>query len=196
MAQSVAIKTAILTLAAPASVGAAFAAEEGGLPQLDFTTWPTQVFWLIITFALAYLLMWRIVTPRIAAVLEDRHSRLDGDMQRAKQAADEAEQMRVSFEKTLADARSQAMEKTRSTLAAATTEAEKKNAEAANRLAEKVDKAEGEIRKARDTALKELDDVAATSAIAVASSLAGVKVTKPEAAKAVKAAVKAKTEQN
>ena len=101
MAQSVALKTAGIALVLTLNTGSAFAAGEssGGLPQLDFTTWPTQIFWLVVSFALAYVLMWRVVTPRIGSVLEERHSRLDDDMQRAKQAADEAESMRISLKR-------------------------------------------------------------------------------------------------
>lgn len=193
MAQSVALKTAGIALVLTLNAGSAFAAGEssGGLPQLDFTTWPTQIFWLVVSFALAYVLMWRVVTPRIGSVLEERHSRLDDDMQRAKQAADEAESMRISFEKTLADARSDAQKKTQSSMAAALAEAEKKNTAAANRLATKIGKAESKIMEARDEALAELDEVAAVSAVDAVSNLAGIKVTKTDAKKAVKAAAKA-----
>jgi F-type H+-transporting ATPase subunit b len=192
MAQSVAVKTANLALAMSVSVGSAFAAEEeSGLPQLDFTTWPTQVFWLVVTFALAYLLMWRVVTPRIASVLEERRARLDDDMQRAKHAADEADAMRVSLEKKLADARAEAQEEMRSTLAAAAAEAEKKNAATAERLTKKVSEAEAKITEGRNAAMKDLDDVAATSVIDATSSLAGIKVTMADAKKAVAAAAKA-----
>jgi len=178
----------IAVTAVPAS--AAGGESSGGLPQLDLTTWPTQIFWLIVSFAFAYVLMWRIVTPRIASVLEERHARLDGDMQRARSAADEAEEIRLSYEKKLADARAEASEKTRSTLAEAQTEAEKKNAAIAKKLATKISKAESKIIEARDAALKELDDIAATSAIDAAASLTGIKVTKTDAKNAVKAAAK------
>lgn len=198
MAHTVAVKTSGLALKASAfglivmtSPALAAGDSSGGLPQLDFTTWPTQIFWLVVSFALAYVLMWRVVTPRIASVLEDRHARLDDDMQRARQAADEAEDMRVAFEKTLADARAEATEKTRESTAAAVAEADKKNDAAAKRLATKIGKAEAKIMEARDNALAELDDVAVTGAIDATAALAGVKVTKTDAKKAVKAAAKA-----
>lgn len=186
--------TAILML----SVNTAFAAEDSsaGLPQLDFTTWPTQIFWLAISFALAYLLMWRIVTPRIGAVLEERRTRLDDDMRRAKQAAAEAESMRLDFEKTLAEARAEAQEKTRSSLEASAALAETKNAEATQRLAHTVAQAEARLSKAQKAALAELDAVAASSAVDVVLNLSGVKITRDEANKAVKKAAKNISEQN
>ena len=163
----------------------------GGLPQLDFSTWPTQIFWLIISFALAFVLMQRVVTPRIASVLEERHTRLDDDMQMARQATDEAENLRVAFEKKLAEARTEASDKTRATVAEAQAEAEKKNNAAAKRISTRLDKAEARIREARDAAMKELGDVATQGAIDAAATLAGIKVTKTDAKKAVTAAAKA-----
>ena len=163
----------------------------GGLPQLDFATWPTQVFWLIISFTVAYVLMWRVVTPSIASVLEDRHTRISDDMERAKQAASEAEQMRLSFEQRLSAARNEAADKTRETIAAVQADAEKKDAAANKRIATKISKAEDTIMEARSKALKELDDVAAEGAVDAAAALAGIKVTKTDAKKAVKEAAKA-----
>ncbi|MGC6484786.1 MAG: F0F1 ATP synthase subunit B' [Candidatus Puniceispirillales bacterium] len=164
---------------------------EGGLPQLDFSTWPTQIFWLVVSFAVAYVLMQRVVTPRIASVLEERHTRLENDMQMARQATDDAENLRQNFEKTLADARAEASEKTRDSLAAAQAEAEKKNAAAAKRIAGRIEKAEARISEARDEALKELGDVATQGAIDAAAMLTGIKITKTDAKKAVAAAAKA-----
>ena len=163
----------------------------GGLPQLDFSTWPTQIFWLVISFTLAFVLMQRVVTPRIASVLEERHTRLDDDMQMARQATDEAENLRMAFEKKLAEARTEASDRTRATVAEAQAEAEKKNTAAAKRISTRLDKAEARIREARDAAMKELGDVATQGAIDAAATLARIKVTKTDAKKAVAAAAKA-----
>ena len=168
------------------------AEEEGGLPQLDLTTWPTQIFWLVVSFGLAYILMWKIVTPAIGSVLEERHTRVNDDMQRAKRAAEEAEQMRVDFEARLNDARAEASARTRESLAQAQAEADKKNDATSKRLASKVAKAEEEIVQAREAALKEIDSVATEGAIDAAKSLAGITVAKADANKAVKAAAKAR----
>lgn len=193
MAHSVALKSTVSAFALAVMASPAFAEGDGGsggLPQLDFTTWPTQIFWLAVSFTLAYILMSRVVTPKIGSVLEERHSRLEDDMERARQSAQEAEDMRLAFEKNLADARSDAAEKTRATLAKAKLEAEEKNADVNKRLASKVAKAEAKIMESRAAALAELDDVASASAIDAAASLAGIKVTKTDAIKAVKNAAK------
>ena len=43
-----------------------------GMPQLDFSTWPNQIFWLLVTLAAIYFLLTRVALPRIGAVLAER----------------------------------------------------------------------------------------------------------------------------
>ena len=40
------------------------------MPQLDVNTYLPQIVWLLITFTALFLVMWRVVAPRIADVLE------------------------------------------------------------------------------------------------------------------------------
>ena len=44
------------------------------MPQFDFGTFPSQIFWLIVCFAALYFLLAKTVLPKIGAVLEDRPS--------------------------------------------------------------------------------------------------------------------------
>ena len=60
--------------------GFAAGAREPGLPQLDITTWPSQLFWLVIVFSTGYLVMAKIVIPKIGAVLEERRKGLDSGL--------------------------------------------------------------------------------------------------------------------
>ncbi len=107
-------------------------------------------FWLVVSFALAYLLMWRIVVPRIGSVLEERHNRIEDDLRRARQASDDAEQAREAFEKMLADARNDGNEMTRKATESIMTKMERKVATANASLTKKMAEAEAEIAKARN----------------------------------------------
>ena len=81
---------------------------EGGLPQLDVSAFPTQIFWLIISFALLYWIMSKMAVPRIAEVLEERQERITDDLETAERLKSEAEKVQADYEKALAEARSEA----------------------------------------------------------------------------------------
>ena len=102
-----------IAVALPAFMSAkAFAAgaSEPGLPQLDIATWPSQLFWLVVLFGAGYLVMAKIVTPRIGAVLEERRQTVDGDLEKARAASADAAKIRADYESDLEKARIEAAE--------------------------------------------------------------------------------------
>lgn len=171
----------------------AFAAGDraAGLPQLKIETWPSQLFWLAVIFGLGYILMSRVVTPRIGTVLEERRSRLDDDLARAREASAEAATTRAEYEASLEEARAQAAEFARKASAEALANAEAAEARAAKRMATKVGKAEDKLAEDRAEAESNLASVASEAAIAAAAQIAGVKATAAQADKAVKASAAA-----
>ena len=158
-----------------------------GLPQLNVETWPSQLFWLAVIFAVGYIFMSRVVTPRIGSVLEERRARLDDDLTRAREASAEAATTRAEYEASLEEARSQAAEFARNASAKAQANADAAEARAAKRMAAKVGKAEDKLAKDRAEAESNLAAVAVEAAMAAAAQIAGVKATRPQAEKAVKA---------
>ena len=79
-----------------------------GMPQLDFSTFSNQIFWLVVTLVVIYFILSRIALPRIGGALVDRADTISNDLAEAeelKQRALEAEQV---YEKALADARAEA----------------------------------------------------------------------------------------
>ena len=44
-----------------------------GLPQFDFASFPSQIFWFLVAIVVLYLLFSKIVLPRIGGVIEERH---------------------------------------------------------------------------------------------------------------------------
>ena len=168
---------------------------EPGLPQLKVETWPSQLFWLVVIFGVGYVFMARVVTPRIGSVLEERRSRLDDDLTRAREASTEAAQTRADYEASLEAARNEAAEFARNAAAEAATKAEKAEAKAAKKMATKIAAAETKLAAARSEAEGNIVTVAAEAAMDTAQQLAGVKATKAQAEKAVKAAAKANAAQ-
>jgi len=164
------------------------ASGEAGLPQLKIETWPSQIFWLVVIFGVGYIFMERVVTPRIGSVLEERRTRLDDDLTRAREASSEAGQTRADYEASLDAARNEAAEFARNAAADAAAKADKEGAKAAKNMATKIAAAETKLAAARSEAEGNIVAVAAEAAIDAAQQLAGVKATKAQAEKAVKSA--------
>ncbi len=75
-------------------------AEKSGMPQLDFTTFPNQIFWLLVTLVVIYLILTKVALPRIGAVLAERASLITNDLK----AADELKEKALAAEKAYNDA--------------------------------------------------------------------------------------------
>lgn len=46
------------------------------MPQLDFTKYPQQIFWLIVTFALTYAFISKVVFPKIVNIKQVRQTKI------------------------------------------------------------------------------------------------------------------------
>ncbi len=154
-----------------------------GLPQLDISTWPSQLFWLVVLFTAGYILMAKVVTPRIGTVLEERRAKLDDDLGKARTASEDAARIRAEYEADLDAARSAAAETAKQAAAEAAKQAEAGDAKIAKKLAEKVAKAEAKLVEARSDAMANLNNVAAEAALAAVAQLADIKITAAQASK-------------
>lgn len=83
-------------------------AEPAGIPQLDFSTFPNQIFWLVILLGILFFIISRIALPRIEKILETRKVRIKEDLEEAERAANQAESIRSNTTHTLANAKNRA----------------------------------------------------------------------------------------
>lgn len=79
-----------------------------GMPQLDPSSFASQIFWLVVIFAVLYGLLVRNILPRIKSVLDDRHTQITDDLVSAEKAKAEAAEARDIFEKEISTARAKA----------------------------------------------------------------------------------------
>ena len=70
---------------------AADAAEKVGMPQLDTEFWVSQIFWLAITFSILFVLLSKIILPKISANLETRKSLILDNISTAEKKREESE---------------------------------------------------------------------------------------------------------
>lgn len=78
---------------------------EMGMPQLDTDTFAGQIFWLIVSFGILYILISRSALPRIHEVMDKRKHRISRDLDRAEILSDEARQAKQNYETLQAQAR-------------------------------------------------------------------------------------------
>ena len=176
-----AIAVALLALISAKAFAAG--ASEPGLPQLDIATWPSQLFWLVVLFGAGYLVMAKIVTPRIGAVLEERRQTVVGDLEKARAASADAAKIRADYENDLEKVRIEAAEFAKQAAMEATKKAEAADAKIAQKLSKKVGAAEAKLAEAKTSAMANLNDVAAEAAMAAVASLAGIKASSAQASK-------------
>ena len=76
------------------------------MPQLDFTTFIPQLFWLFLCLTILYFVLSKIALPRISDVIEERNDTLTDDLDEAKSLSLEAEKVVEDLKSKLEEARS------------------------------------------------------------------------------------------
>lgn len=79
-----------------------------GMPQLDFSTWGNQIFWLVLALIAIYLILSRVALPRIGAVLAERQGTITNDIAAAEDLKAKAVEAEAAYDKALIDARAEA----------------------------------------------------------------------------------------
>ena len=83
-------------------------ASGAGMPQLDFSTFPNQIFWLLVTLVVIYFILSRVALPRIASVLAERQGTITNDIAAAEELKARAQEAEAAYDKALVDARAEA----------------------------------------------------------------------------------------
>ena len=68
-----------------------FAAESGGMPQLNPEFWISQIFWLTLTFGILYVVLSKLILPKISANLELRKSQIQENVEAAEKQRESSE---------------------------------------------------------------------------------------------------------
>jgi F-type H+-transporting ATPase subunit b len=160
------------------------------MPQFDPSSFASQIFWLAVPFIALYVVMARVVVPRIAEVLETRRRRIETNLEKAETLKKDAATALAAYEKAVGEARAQA----RGLIAEAgqriAETAARQEAELAKRLAAQVAESEAGIARALDAAMAGVREAAAEAATEAAQRLIGERLERAEAEKAVALALK------
>ena len=160
------------------------------MPQLNPLDWAPQLIWLLITFGILYLLMVKVALPRIGSVIEARADHIAKDLATADKLRRETEEAIAAYEQALAEAKQKAhaiVEDGRAKLKAETAE---ERARLERDLGKKSAEAEARIAEAKNSAMREVNAVAADVAADIVRQLIGVAPAKAEIDQAVATARK------
>ena len=81
---------------------------EVGMPQLNPEFWVSQIFWLILIFSSLYIIMWKIFLPKISDSIENRKSRIIGDLNETQKLKENAEKKLREYNKIIEDTKKEA----------------------------------------------------------------------------------------
>ena len=163
---------------------------KGAFPPFNKTTFASQLFWLVIAFALLYALMAKWALPRIGGIIESRQKRIADDVAEAGKLKIQSDEAIATYEKALADARARAQaiaNDTRDKQAAAA-DATRKKLEA--ELNAKLAAAEETIAATKQAAMANVRGIAIDAAKAIVERLIGTEPSDKTVAAAVSDALK------
>lgn len=149
----------------------------------------SQLFWLALVLGFIYFVIARGMVPKIQATVDQRDQRIADDLAAAERAKAEADATEEAYRQKMDESRAEAMKRTSAAKQEGALATEKRLAKADNAIQEKAAKAEAKIRESRKAALANLEGVAAELTQDIATKVAGLSVSKDDAAKAVKAAL-------
>ncbi|MDJ0628215.1 MAG: F0F1 ATP synthase subunit B' [Rhodobacter sp.] len=161
-------------------------AEAVGMPQLDFATFPNQIFWLVVTLVVIYLILSRVALPRIAAVLAERQGAITNDIAAAEDLKLKAEEAEAAYNQALADARAEAQKIIAEAKAEMQAELDAATAKADAEIAAKAAESEKAIAEIRAGAMQSVEEVAKATAAEIVAAMGG-----KSDAKAIDAAIAA-----
>lgn len=96
------------TTTTPEVAGAAHEAAKAGMPQLDFSTFPNQIFWLLVTLSVIYFVLSRVALPRIGGTIANRKGTITADLSAAEELKQKAVAAEAAYNEALASARAEA----------------------------------------------------------------------------------------
>ncbi len=145
----------------------------GGLPQFQFQHWGGQIAWLLVLFVILYVLISRVFTPRMRAVIDQRAETIAGALETARQVQTEAAEQAKEAAAEVAEARARSQRLASDARAKAAAETAERSAAEEAKVADHVAKAEARIAAMRDAALVHVGAIAGETTAAIVEKLTG-----------------------
>lgn len=149
------------------------ATEAVAMPQLDFATFPNQIFWLLVTLVVIYFVLSKIALPRISSVLAERSGTIMNDISAAEELKLKAQDAENAYNKALAEAKAEAQRISGEANAAIQADLDVALAKADAEIAAKAAESEAAIADIRDNATDSVKIVAKDTAKELIAAFGG-----------------------
>ncbi|MDC1126835.1 F0F1 ATP synthase subunit B [Candidatus Pelagibacter sp.] len=154
----------------------AFAAESGGMPQLNPEFWISQIFWLTLTFGILYIVLSKLILPKISDNLESRKSQILENIEAAEKQRQNSEEKLKEYEEIVSKSKmeakiifNQAREKALKDISAKKDVLDKQ-------IDDEIGKAEQEIKELRKGAADKINKIAIETSSELIQKLIGAEV--------------------
>ncbi len=142
-----------------------------GMPQLEFSAFPNQIFWMVVALLAIYFIIARVALPRIASVLQERHNVISDYLSQAEDFKSQAQEAEAAYETALAEARAEAQRIAAETKAEIQKDLDKAIAKADAEIAAKSAESEKAIAEISANALENVKEVATSTAGEILTAL-------------------------
>ncbi len=141
------------------------------MPQLDFSVFPSQAFWLLISFMLMWLIMAKMIVPKITDILNRRQRKIDDYLSAAAEFKQTAEDILEKYEQALHQANAQAAEYLRKAAEDLDKKTAEREEETSRRLVEMLAESEKKIEEDRRLTIDKIEKISIDLAARVAGKL-------------------------
>ena len=154
----------------------AFAAESGGMPQLNPEFWVSQIFWLTITFGILYVVLSKLILPKISANLEIRKSQILENIEAAEKQRKTSGLKIAEYEKTVQNSKNEAKNFFNQARERLLKDINLKKETLEKELTIEIQKAETEIHELRSKAPEKINKIATETSADLLQHLIGAEV--------------------
>ena len=151
----------------------AFAAESGGMPQLNPEFWISQIFWLILTFGTMYVVLSKFILPKISNNLESRKSQILENIEAAEKQREDSVAKLKEYDEIILKSKSEAKTMFNQTREKALKDIMAKKEVLDQQIDDEINKAEKEIEVLRVSAPDKINKIAIETSSELLEKLIG-----------------------
>ena len=153
-----------------------FAAESGGMPQLNPEFWISQIFWLTLTFGILYIVLSKLILPKISANLELRKSQIQDNIEAAEKQRKDSESKLKEYDDIIFKSKLEAKNIFKDSREKVIKDINNKKETLENQINEEIKKAEKEVEAVKKNAPEKINRIAIEASSDLVKKLIGAEI--------------------